>query len=203
MQWSLQRNDDSGLACETWRQIPYSTYEASSHGRIRNYKTGKIQEPNIGEDGYLFVGVRFLDKKYSEKVHKLVCLAFHGLKPTGAECVRHLDGERFNNIPENLRWGTNKENAADTILHGRQVAGFDHPNMRISKSEALEIRAAYLQHMEGRRKAANGFILRLSEQYPHLGYKCVYKAASGEYDRLMPGEIAALTRAAESATFVI
>ena len=188
---------------EIWRPIPYSTYEASNFGRIRNCKTDKIQEPKLGDDGYLFVGIRFLDKKHSEKVHKLICLAFHGLKPTGAECVRHLDGDRFNNKPDNLRWGTNKENAADTILHGRQVAGFDHPNMRIRKSEAIDIRTAYLRHMDGRKKAANGFILGLANQYPHLGYKCVYKAASGEYDRLMPGELASLTSASERVTVVI
>lgn len=175
---------------EVWRKIPYSTYEASSLGRIRNCVTGKIQKPQLGEDGYLFVGIRFLDRKHSKKVHQLVCLAFNGTKPTGAECVRHLDGDRFNNKPDNLRWGTNKENAADTILHGRQVSGFDHPNMHISKSEALDIRTAYLHHMQGRKKAANGFIIGLASKYPHLGYKCVYKAASGEYDRFMPGEVA-------------
>ena len=195
--------DNNSDSCEVWKQIPYSTYEASSLGRIRNCKSGKIQEPNVGADGYLFVGIRFLDKKHSKKVHQLVCLAFHGLKPTGAQCVRHLDGNRLNNRPENLRWGTNKENAADTIMHGRQVAGFDHPNMKITKEEAIEIRSAYLRHMDGRNKAANGFILELAKQYPHLGYKCVYKAATGRYDELMPADVAAITRAAERVTVVV
>ena len=188
MSWSPQQDENS----ETWQPIPNCTYEASSIGRIRNTKNGKIQTPQTGEDGYLFVGVRFLDGKHSIKVHRLVCLAFHGLKPTGAECIRHLDGDRMNNRPGNLRWGTNKENAADTILHGRQVAGFDHPNMVITKAEALAIRTAYVQHMAGRKKAANGFILGLENEFPHLGYKCVYKAATGEYDRLMPDELATI-----------
>ncbi|MCP4994777.1 MAG: hypothetical protein GY934_13500, partial [Gammaproteobacteria bacterium] len=38
-----------------------------------------------------------------------------------------LDGNKLNNRNSNLRWGTSKENAQDTILHGRQVCGFDHP----------------------------------------------------------------------------
>ncbi|WP_374412671.1 NUMOD4 motif-containing HNH endonuclease [Novosphingobium colocasiae] len=177
---------------EVWKPIPYSLYEASTEGRIRNTVSGSVQSPQLGRDGYLFVGVRFLDRKHSIKVHVLVCLAFHGVKPAGAECVRHLDGDRMNNRPSNLRWGTNLENAADTILHGRQVAGFDHPNMRISKDEALAIRAEYLLHMQDRKKAANGFILNLSARYPELGYKCVYKAATGRYDSLMPGEVAAM-----------
>lgn len=183
---------------EIWRSIPYSAYEASSLGRIRNLKTGKVQAPQVGRDGYLFVGVRFLDRKISVKVHKLVCLAFHGVKPAGAECVRHLDGNRTNNTPGNLRWGTNKENAQDTILHGKQVSGFDHPNMKVTKQEALEIRSVYLKHMERRGKAANGLILRLVDRFPHLGYKTVYKAARGEYDRLMPGDVAALSQGGAS-----
>lgn len=199
MSWQ-ENNSEPG---EIWKQIPYSTYEASSLGRIRNCKNGKIQEPNVGADGYLFVGIRFLDKKHSKKVHQLVCMAFNGLKPAGAQCVRHLDGNRLNNRLENLRWGTSKENAADTILHGRQVAGFDHPNMKITKEEAIEIRSAYLRHMDGRKKAANGFILDLANQYPHLGYKCVYKAAAGQYDELMLAEAAGITRAAERVTVVI
>lgn len=188
---------------EQWAQIPYSAYEASTRGRIRSLVTGHIQAPQVGADGYYFVGVRFLDKKHSVKVHKLVCLAFHGKKPGGAQCIRHLDGDRMNNRPENLRWGTSKENAADTILHGRQVAGFDHPNMHISKTAALSIRTEYLNHMVGRRKAENGFILALAKKHPDLGYKCVYKAATGQYDRLMLEELTAVTRAAKNVTVVI
>lgn len=183
--WSPQQEAASEAASEVWRPIPYSTYEASSAGRIRNCKNGKIQSPKEGVDGYLFVGVRFLDKKHSEKVHKLVCLAFHGLKPTGAECIRHLDSDLMNNRPGNLRWGTNKENAADTILHGRQVSGFEHPNMKITEERALRIRLTYLKHMVGRKKAANGFILNICDENPDLTYKCVFKAATGCYDHLM------------------
>lgn len=193
MSWSPQQE-----ATEVWRDIPYSGYEASTIGRIRNKKNGKIQRPQVGADGYLFVGIRFLDQKHSKKVHQLVCLAFNGSKPAGAQCVRHLDGDRFNNGPHNLRWGTNKENAADTILHGKQVSGFDHPNVHIKKTEALEIRSTYLRGTAGRKKAPNGLIIGLSQQYPHLGYKCVYKAATGTYDRMMPGEVESIRKSIEA-----
>ncbi len=33
------------------------------------------------------------------------------------EC-RHLDGDRSNNAPSNLRWGTRRENALDRKRHG-------------------------------------------------------------------------------------
>ena len=44
------------------------------------------------------------------KVHRLVCEAFHGPAPFAGAVVIHLDEDATNNRPENLRWGTQKEN---------------------------------------------------------------------------------------------
>lgn len=44
------------------------------------------------------------------KVHKAVCEAFHGPKPFAKAVVIHLDEDAHNNRPENLKWGTQKEN---------------------------------------------------------------------------------------------
>lgn len=44
------------------------------------------------------------------KVHQLVCEAFHGPKPFPEAVVLHLDEDGLNNRPDNLRWGTQKEN---------------------------------------------------------------------------------------------
>jgi HNH endonuclease len=44
------------------------------------------------------------------KVHQAVCEAFHGPKPFPAAVVIHLDEDAHNNRPENLKWGTQKEN---------------------------------------------------------------------------------------------
>ncbi len=44
------------------------------------------------------------------KVHQLVCEAFHGPRPFADAVVIHLDENAHNNRPENLRWGTQKEN---------------------------------------------------------------------------------------------
>ena len=174
------------FSAEQWRKIPNSGYEASSSGRVRRARDGKLLKLQKIR-GYYAVRMMFLDKTYTAYAHRLVCLAFLGLKPTGAECTRHLNGNKLDNSPKNLRWGTNKENARDTILHGRQVAGFDHPNVTIKREEARAIRAQYLQHMRGRKQkhAKNGFIIHLVTQFPHLGYKCVYKACRGRYDNFL------------------
>ncbi len=44
------------------------------------------------------------------KVHRAVCEAFHGPAPSPNSVVLHLDENALNNRPENLRWGTQKEN---------------------------------------------------------------------------------------------
>ena len=44
------------------------------------------------------------------KIHRLVCEAFHGPPPFERAVVIHLDENALNNRPENLKWGTQKEN---------------------------------------------------------------------------------------------
>ena len=44
------------------------------------------------------------------KIHRLVCEAFHGPAPEQKSVVIHIDEDATNNRPENLRWGTQKEN---------------------------------------------------------------------------------------------
>lgn len=44
------------------------------------------------------------------KIHRLVCEAFHGPAPFPKAVVIHLDENALNNRPENLKWGTQKEN---------------------------------------------------------------------------------------------
>jgi hypothetical protein len=44
------------------------------------------------------------------KVHRAVCEAFHGEPPFAGAVVIHNDEDAHNNRPENLKWGTQKEN---------------------------------------------------------------------------------------------
>lgn len=44
------------------------------------------------------------------KVHRAVCEAFHGPAPFEGAVVIHLDEDAHNNRPDNLKWGTQKEN---------------------------------------------------------------------------------------------
>lgn len=44
------------------------------------------------------------------KIHRAVCEAFHGPPPFAGAVVIHIDEDAHNNRPENLKWGTQKEN---------------------------------------------------------------------------------------------
>jgi hypothetical protein len=46
----------------------------------------------------------------SVRVHRIVALAFHGEPPTSQHVVDHIDTNRRNNRPDNLRWVTRLEN---------------------------------------------------------------------------------------------
>lgn len=115
---------------EEWKDVPSQPeIMASSFGRVwvkpcRRPMPGGVMrtyssEPTYGyddtsatrrADSHMRKIVRVSRMSRTFKVHQLVCEAFHGPKPTPAHIVLHLDEDPSNNRPENLRWGTRKEN---------------------------------------------------------------------------------------------
>lgn len=85
---------------------------AMPHGGIRSYKP----KPTFGNKTKATKNARhhymgLYNKFYGNlKVHRLVCEAFHGPSPFDKAVVIHLDEDATNNKPENLKWGTQKEN---------------------------------------------------------------------------------------------
>lgn len=59
-------------------------------------------KPN-SQNGYLYIS--------QVRIHRIVATAFHGEPPTPEHVVDHIDTNRQNNRPENLRWLTRLENA--------------------------------------------------------------------------------------------
>lgn len=76
-------------------------------------------------------GARFLynRKGKTKKVARLVCEAFNGPPPDGKNVCMHIDENSRNNRPENLRWGTQKENLnfPGFLSHCRGRTGADNP----------------------------------------------------------------------------
>lgn len=129
---------------EEWRPIPgWVDYEASSYGQVRSLKSGSQQvlKPGLHTRGYMTVhlspGVKRDGKSYL--VHRLVLEAFVGPRSADQQC-RHLDGDKTNNRLDNLRWGTGRENHADSVQHGTALLGPKNHKTKLTKDQVLEIR---------------------------------------------------------------
>ncbi len=68
---------------------------------------------NPNKDGYLLIG--------SEVVHRIVATAFHGEAPTAQHVVDHIDTNKHNNRPENLRWLTKLENILNNPITRKRI----------------------------------------------------------------------------------
>ena len=56
-----------------------------------------------------------------ERVHRIVATAFHGPAPSEQHVVDHIDTNRHNNRPENLRWLTKLENILNNEITRKKV----------------------------------------------------------------------------------
>lgn len=143
---------------EIWKPIKgYSMYEVSNLGRVRSYLRGrgkwaklydtpqKILKPGGSKDFYLSV-VLLGDNgiKKSIQVHHAVAAAFLEPRPPGM-LVLHGDDNKRNNIPENLRYGTHKDNFEDAEKNTGTIlkAGEDHWFAKFTNDDVVSIRQRY------------------------------------------------------------
>jgi hypothetical protein len=117
---------------EQWLCHPVHTaYEVSTGGRVRSIErtvirsdgrrrtfSGRELTVRIDSEGYPTVSITKRNVMTKIRVHVLVCETFHGLKPTAAHEVRHLNGNRSQSHASNLQWGTRSENVRDAVNHG-------------------------------------------------------------------------------------
>jgi transposase len=71
-------------------------------------------------------------------VHALVALAFIGPRPNG-QVVRHLDGDKKNNRPDNLAYGEKWVNAADARRHGTLAVGSRVHTAKLTEATVTEL----------------------------------------------------------------
>lgn len=112
---------------EIWRGIPgfEGYYQASTFGRIkslpryRHHNSSIILKPSKMPNGYLQVSL-YSPKSTKNRwlVHRLIAITFLPNiynKPH----VNHIDGNKTNNMIENLEWSTMSEN----IMHSYYILG--------------------------------------------------------------------------------
>lgn len=98
-------------------------YSVRNNGSVfRHLRPGKRQrsldaqwtfgKPN-DKNGYMEIA--------SVRIHRIVATAFHGNPPTPEHVVDHIDTNRRNNRPENLRWLTRLENALKNPITVKRI----------------------------------------------------------------------------------
>lgn len=122
---------------EIWKEINGygGVYLVSNLGRVKSLWHKKIQKERIMkphiDNGYMRVCLRKEGRPSSERVHRLVAMAFVE-NPDGKPEVNHIDGNKINNNATNLEWVTHTENIRHAFTHGLvpRPKGSDHYKTR-------------------------------------------------------------------------
>lgn len=96
--------------------------------------------PRISHNGYEEITLRFKGDAQPFRVNRLVAEAFYRV-PMANEVCRHLNGSRRDNRPENLDWGSPKQNSADAAAAG-SFSGMRGSQSFIADEAVEEIRAS-------------------------------------------------------------
>lgn len=110
-----------------------------------------------GTGGYLRVTFYADDGiKCTGSVHVLVCEAFHGPRPDGM-VARHRNGNKLDNRPENVVWGTPAENYEDRDAHGATARGERQHLAKLTDEKVVEIRRLLVAEEQSLEKIGERF----------------------------------------------
>jgi DNA-binding transcriptional regulator YiaG len=149
------------MSDENWKDIAeYLNYQISSLGRVKSKertitdsigRTRRISSRILKQGdsmGYSFVNLVKNGEINSIKVHVLVAEAFLGQRPDGCD-VCHKNGNKKDNIIDNLEYGTRSKNNLDNY----RINGCVTKNQKLTVDEVKEIKKQLQQGVSQRKLA--------------------------------------------------
>lgn len=138
---------------EIWQPVQgfEECYEVSNRGRIKRIKNRSdavqsiriehILNPSLAGHGYQSVTLCINNKPVRRNVHRLVAQSFLPPPLEHQTCVNHKDGNKLNNIVDNLEWCSYKENESHKInVLQKHSKGENHYGSKLTDKDIPIIR---------------------------------------------------------------
>lgn len=167
-------------APEEWRSlapIGASSYEISSHGRIRSLITRDTQgEPLVMRlalsKGYLNTRLMCDDSRpRTVFVHRALCRVWHGPRPSRNHVAAHRRDVKTWNTPDEVQWTTRSVNAKAAIANGAHIVRRGRARGRAGDLAAATVRAV-------RARVDNGETVAAVARSLGLDYRVAYGVAT-------------------------
>jgi hypothetical protein len=132
---------------EEWKDIVgyEGLYQVSNTGRVKSLKKCELlMKHQISNCGYCRVSLRKPKSSIKYSIHRLVAEAFLP-NPNNLPQVNHIDGNKLNNLVDNLEWNTRSENQKHAYRNRLQISlkGEKHNMNKLTQLQVNEIREKY------------------------------------------------------------
>lgn len=109
-----------------------------------NYTSPRVRKSlgHLTKKGYLRTGISLGSKRMAVMVHRIACIAAHGMPPTPRHQVNHKDRCKTNNVSTNIEWATNQQNAQHAVVTGvARSMGERHYKRLLTEDQVNDIRS--------------------------------------------------------------
>jgi HNH endonuclease len=159
------------------KELSVLGYYADINGNVFSMKNRKNKSGNpyllklwVDDLGYKHVVLRVSGKGKRFSVHRLVCEAYNGLPSADKNICMHLNGDTSDNRPDNLKWGTQKENKSHEVIHGTKLVGSALSWAKYSDEQIIEVKKLLVE----------GFGYKFIAEKTGVEYQSVCQCASGK-----------------------
>lgn len=159
----------------------WSCVKRGGSGRHLGTTWRRLKGCEMKTSGYICVTIIHANGKYKPTAaHQLVAEAWHGPRPDNCPATRHLNGNKLDNRPDNLAWGTDQENMLDRDRHGDPTyRGDGHPQAVLTSEIVMSLRSS----------VAGGSTVKEAANEHGVDLESAYSAVSGRTWSHLPGAI--------------